>query len=75
MSKYLREVAKFLSGIAATETLGHLWLGIWGKHMLPMELGLFTFTDTMNTVAMVFWPIALITLVWFAWVRKTSTSP
>jgi hypothetical protein len=75
MSTSMREVAKFLSGIAANETLGHWWLGIWGKHLLPMQLGWFAWTDTMNTFAMVFWPIVLVTLVWYAWVRKTGRNP
>lgn len=65
-----REIAKFLSGIAFSETLGHWWLGIWGQHMLPWRFGSFTFTSTMNTFSMVAWPIVLIVLIWFAWFRR-----
>ena len=69
-----REVAKFLSGIAFHETLGHWWLGIWGQHMLPWKFSWFTFTSTINTVAMVIWPIVFIAIVWFAWLRKPGSS-
>ena len=72
MTTPLREAAKFLAGLAACETLGHLWLGIWGKHLLPMDLGWFTFTETMNDVVMVAWPVALCGLVWFAWLRPAA---
>ena len=65
-----REVAKFLSGIAFHETIGHWWLGIWGKDLLPWKFSWFTLTSTINTVAMVIWPIVFIALVWFAWLRK-----
>lgn len=70
MQLRIREGAKFLSGIAFSETLGHWWLGIWGQHMLPWEFSWFTLTSTINTVAMVLWPIVFIALVWFAWLRK-----
>ncbi len=74
MQMRAREVAKFLSGIAFHETLGHWWLGIWGQDMLPWKFSWFTFTNTINTVAMVIWPIVFIALVWFAWLRKPSAS-
>jgi len=69
----LREVAKFLSGIAFQEMLGHWWLGIWGQHMLPWKFGGFTFTSTLNTFAMVIWPIVFAALVWYGWMRKART--
>ncbi len=70
-----REVAKFLSGIAFHETLGHWWLGIWGQDMLPWKFSWFTFTSTINVFAMVIWPIVLVALVWFAWLRRPRSSP
>ena len=70
MNGNLREAAKFLAGIAAGESLGHWWLGIWGQHLLPMPLGWFTFTASMNSVVMVLWPALLVSLVWFAWLRQ-----
>lgn len=71
MSATSREVAKFLSGIAFNETLGHWWLGVWGKDMLPWEFSWFTFTSEMNTGCMVVWPVLLFSLVWYAWLGKS----
>lgn len=70
MSTRSQEVAKFLAGIAASETLGHWWLGIWGGNVLPPKLPWFTFTSTMNTFAMIAWPVVLAALLYYAWVRK-----
>jgi hypothetical protein len=63
MQIHSREAAKFLFGIAYHAALGHRWLGIWSKYLLPGKFSRFTFTSTMNTVAMVVWPIVLTTLV------------
>lgn len=71
MSATSREVAKFLSGIAFHETLGHWWLGIWGKDMLPWEFSWFTFTSEMNTACMVVWPVLFLSLAWYAWLGKS----
>lgn len=65
-----REIAKFLSGIAANETLGHWWLGIWGQSLLPMKLGWFEFTSRMNVWCMVAWPVVLVALVWMGWGKR-----
>lgn len=70
MHSKAREVAKFLSGIAFSETIGHWWLGIWGQHMLPWRSGWFTFTSTANHIAMIIWPTLLVAIIWFAWLRK-----
>ncbi|MFZ9689481.1 MAG: hypothetical protein ACO3DS_06545 [Phycisphaerales bacterium] len=72
MQSRSRDVAKFLAGIAFSESVGHLWLGIWGQDMLPWSFGSFTFTSTMNAVAMVAWPAVLVALVWFAWFREPA---
>lgn len=64
---------KVATGMVLSETLGHLWLGIWGRNLLPWQFGGFTFTETMNRYAMVGWPIALFVLVYFAWLRRPST--
>ena len=73
MNSTSREVAKFLSGIAFSESIGHLWLGIWGQDMLPWQFSWFTFTSTINNVAMVIWPIVLFALLWFAWLRQPTS--
>ena len=72
MSSVTREIAKFLSGYAAAETLGHWWMGIWGRHLLPMDVGWFTFTTTFNTFAMIFWPVVLAALVYMGWFRTAE---
>ena len=72
MSSITLEVAKFLSGYAAAETLGHWWIGIWGRHLLPMDVGWFTFTPAFNTFAMIVWPLVLAALGYFAWCRKAQ---
>jgi hypothetical protein len=72
MSSITREVAKFLSGYAAAETLGHWWMGIWGRDLLPMDIGWFTFTPAFNTFAMICWPLVLATLMYVGWFRKAE---
>jgi hypothetical protein len=49
MTHIPREIAKFLSGYAAAETIGHWWMGTCGADLLPMDLGWFTFTSSVNT--------------------------
>jgi hypothetical protein len=70
MPPVTREVAKFLAGYAAAETIGHWWMGTWGRRLLPMDLGWFTFTRGVNTFAMTFWPLVLAGLVYLGWYRR-----
>ena len=74
MSSVTREIAKFLSGYAATEAIGHWWMGTStsGRHLLPMDVGWFTFTPAMNLFAMIIWPLVLAALVYYAWIRKAE---
>ena len=72
MSSVTREIAKFLSGYAAAETLGHWWMGIWGRYLLPIDVGWFTFTPAFNTFAMIIWPLVLAALVYVGWFRKAE---
>jgi hypothetical protein len=72
MSNATREIAKVLCGYAGAETIGHWWMGIWGRDLLPMDLGWFTFTAAFNVFAMVAWPLVLIALVYVAWFRKAD---
>ena len=69
MTSITRETAKFLSGLAAAEALGHWWIGIWGRDLLPRDLGWFTFTPALNTFAMMAWPLVLIALVYVGWMQ------
>ncbi len=74
MAAIVREVAKFLSGIAFNETVGHWWLGIWGRDLLPWDFGSFTFTNTMNQTCMVVWPLILGACIWLGWLKKQTPS-
>jgi hypothetical protein len=59
-----RDAALFFAGVAASETLGHWWLGLSGK--LPMDLGWFTLGRGLNMGAMIAWPIVLVGLLFCA---------
>jgi len=74
MSSVTREIAKVLTGYAGAETVGHWWMGIWGRHLLPIDMGWFTFTPALNTFAMIVWPLVLVALVYVAWFRKRETA-
>lgn len=74
MSVHYRDLAKFMAGVAANETLGHWWLGIWGSELLPMKIGSFTFTRTFNMFSMIFWPTMLALLVYWAWFHHRTTT-
>jgi hypothetical protein len=67
-----RELAKVAAGFAASETLGHWWIGIWGAKLLPMDLGWFTFTREMNQIVMIVWPLVLLALIIYAWGTKAQ---
>ena len=70
MSRMNRELAKFLAGFAASETIAHWWVGLWANDLLPMRLGVFTLTPPINMFAMMGWPIVLVALVYFGWCRR-----
>lgn len=70
-----RDILILVTGIAAHESIGHWWLGIWGREMLPIKLGRITFTAEWNTFAMIAWPIALVPLVYFGWWRRAPARP
>jgi hypothetical protein len=74
MSGVTREVMKFLSGYAAAKTIGHWWMAIWGRHLLPIDMGWFTFTPAINAFAVAFWTLALIGLVYVAWFRRDQST-
>lgn len=68
-----RDVAMVLVGVAATETVGHWWLGTMGRDMMPIKFGnLWTVTPEFNLLLMIAWPVALAVLVWLAWFRRQS---
>ncbi len=63
----VREVGKFLSGIAADQALTH---GVFaaGGHRYTL-LGV-SFDPQINAAATAAWTVALIALIYFAWLRR-----
>ncbi len=74
MSNRAGEIAKFCSGIAAHETVGHWWLGLWGRDLLPFRFAGITFTAEYNMIFMALWPAVLAVLVYYAWCRKPASA-
>ncbi len=72
MSNRTREFAKFFAGFAAQETLGHWFLGIWGRDYFPIRLGGFEFTPQHNLFVMTGWMLVCMGLVYYAWLRKPA---
>jgi hypothetical protein len=70
MASQSHHLAVFLAGIAFQESLGHWWLGIWGRDILPIKLGPWSFTYETNLLFMIGWPIVLGSLVWYVWIRR-----
>jgi len=70
MSNRKKEFMKFLSGVAAMETLVHWAFLLSG--VLPLKLMGITLTPMVNAVAMVFWPVATWLLVCYAWFGDAS---
>ena len=65
-----RMAAMFLAGVAANETVGHWWLGTFGKDLLPVKVGPWSIGAEANSVLMIAWPLVLVALAWYAWFRK-----
>lgn len=62
-----REIAKFLSGFAANQFLTHGALAVSG---VEFELLGIAYSHGLNMTAAIFWAIALVVLVWAAWIRR-----
>ena len=67
MTTRKKELAKFFAGVAAMETVFHWALGF--SDVLPLTLLGITYTRTLNTSAMVAWPIIAVLLAYYAWLR------
>ena len=63
-----KEFAKFFSGVAAMEVVVHLAFAL--SDLLPLTILGITLTKSLNTFAIIFWPIVLTLLVYYAWIRK-----
>lgn len=63
-----KEFAKFLAGVSAMQVVVHLAFAL--SDLLPVTILGVTFTKSLNTFAIIFWPIVLTLLVYYAWIRK-----
>ena len=63
-----KEVAKFLSGMAAHEALTHTLLS--GSGLLPLTAFGITVTPGYNAVIILGWFAVTIALVYYAWIKK-----
>ena len=66
MSKW-KEAAKFFAGFAANQVLTH---GAFIFSQSPPKLFGIVYTPQFNLFAVIFWAVALVLLVYFAWIRK-----
>jgi len=72
MRRRTRDPLLVLVGMAASETLGHWWLGTVARDVLPIQIGnRWTITPEFNLALMIIWPVILSALVWFAWFKRT----
>lgn len=63
-----REIAKFLSGVAANQVLTHGAMAASGTEFAIFGI---RYTQDLNTIAAVAWAIALALLFYYAWVRPS----
>lgn len=62
-----KEIAKFLSGFAASQVLTHGGLAAAGVQFTLFSI---SYTPGFNTLAAAVWTIVLIVLVYYAWLRE-----
>lgn len=74
MSERTRDIAKFVAGFAANETLGHWMLGSFGTHLFPMKIAGISFTQEFNRFAMWMWLVVLLVSFVIGWHRRASLS-
>ncbi|SKA28664.1 hypothetical protein SAMN02745126_04814 [Enhydrobacter aerosaccus] len=70
MTNIMKEFAKFFAGVAAMQTVFHWALGL--SDVLPVTLVGITYTPGLNTTAMVAWPIIMVLLIYYAWLRRSA---
>ena len=63
-----KEIAKFASGMAAFNVLGHIFLALGG--FLPMPWFGFTLTQMNNTIIIVVSAVVSSALAYYAWIKK-----
>lgn len=67
-----KEIAKFFSGVAAMQVIIHFAFAV--SDILPLRILGVTYTESLNTFAVIFWPLALAFLVYYAWVKKETSN-
>lgn len=66
-----QEIATLLAGVALDQTLVHWSFGL--GDMLPLHFPFYTLTTSLNTAAMVAWPLLAMLamlLIYYAWFRQ-----
>ena len=63
-----KEVAKFASGMAAFNVLGHLYFAIGG--FLPLPWFGFTLTQTNNAIIIIISAVISFALAYYGWIKK-----
>ena len=63
-----KEVAKFASGMAAFNVVGHITLELWG--FLPMPWFGFILTSTINTLTIIISAVISLALAYYGWIKK-----
>jgi hypothetical protein len=63
-----KEIAKFLAGLTAWESIVHLSLAASGN--LPISFWGITITESCNTVQIIVPALCSIILIYFAWIKK-----
>ncbi len=63
-----KEIAKFLAGAFAWETMVHIAIGVNG--LAPITIFGFTVTPQLNTPLIIFPAVICIVLVYYAWFSK-----
>ena len=68
-----KEIAKFLSGVAAWEAIVHLALAFSG--LLPItSFGIFTLTPTINAIQIIVSAVISVLLAHYAWGKKAGAA-
>jgi hypothetical protein len=64
-----REISKFLSGFAGNQVITHGALAASGTHFAVFGIN---YTPELNTIAAIVWAVALVLLVYYAWLRPVK---
>lgn len=65
----MREIAKFVAGIAANQLLTHGLMAATGTEFSMLGVA---YTQELNTVAAVFWGVLMLLLIYYAWMRPSE---